>query len=196
MVDIMGVTDIIGDMLINGNDDDEDAYLHGDDDDDYEAGAAKRGRGRGRGKSKGIATRNAMAAAVAQKSVKGGAIVREHNYTKAREWILGFDSVANVAGGATANITSNPQMPFKPRRLSVLGSVASNFLLNNLVIGNQPQFASLQFAAPADMFGPTAFGTDLSCDTAQPNTNVQLQITNISGAALRFVAGMIGPAVQ
>lgn len=205
MVDISGVQEIVGDMLVGGlldDDDDVSGYeeLVGYDDDDV--GAIRRGRGR-RPATRALAPRGsagvqraAMANALAAKQVRGGSIVKEHNYSKSRQWILGFDSVTTVAAAATANITSNPQMPFRPRRLSVLGSVAGSFLLNNLVIGNQPQFASLQFAVPADMFGPTSFGTDLQTDTAQPNTNVQLQVTNITGAALRFVAGIIGDAVS
>lgn len=196
MVDIQGIQEIVGDMFVGdmfvGDDDDVsgdyDDYLSGDFD---EIGARHRRRKGG----KMTAYKKAQLAAIASKRVRGGAVVQEHAYTKSRQWILGFDSVANVAAGVTANITSNPQMPFKPRRLSVLGSVASSFLLASLIIGNQPQFASLQFSVPADMFGPTAFGTDLNCDTAQPNTNVQLQATNISGAGLRFVAGIIGDAV-
>lgn len=195
MVDIQGIQEIVGDMLVGdafvGDDDD----VSGDYDDllgeEIEIGRSRRRR---RGNSS-TALQRAKMAAIASKQVRGGAIVKEHSYTKARQWILGFDSVAVVAAGVTANITANPQMPFKPRRLSVLGSVASSFLLASLIIGNQPQFASLQFSVPADMFGPTAFGTDLNCDTAQANTNVQLQATNITGAGLRFVAGIIGDAV-
>ena len=189
MVDIMGLQEIVGDMLVAGDDDADDILGYDDDDD---VGAAPRRRAPA---ARRKAAARARATAVAARQVQGGAIVREHAYTKARQWILGLDSVATVAGGATVNITTNPQMPYRPRRLSVLGSVAASFLLNNLVIGNQPQFASLAFAVPADMFGPTAFGTDLQCDTAQPNTNVQVQVTNISGGALRFVAGIIGDAV-
>lgn len=212
MVDISGVQEIVGDMLVGGlldDDDDVSGYeeLVGYDDDDDSVGwnpfrskrrAPKRGAPTRAMVPRGAAgvQRAAMANALAAKQVRGGSIVKEHNYSKSRQWILGFDSVTTVAAAATANITSNPQMPFRPRRLSVLGSVAGSFLLNNLVIGNQPQFASLQFAVPADMFGPTSFGTDLQTDTAQPNTNVQLQVTNITGAALRFVAGIIGDAVS
>ncbi len=202
MVDIQGVQELIGDLLVSGYDDDvgEDDDVSGDYD-DYTGGYEEIGR-RGKKRKKALARRPssniqraAMANALASRRVQGGAVVKEHAYTKARQWILGLDSVTNVGAGATGSITSNPQMPFKPRRLSVWGSVASSFLLSSLVIGNQPQFASLQFAVPADMFGPTAFGTDLNCDTAQANTNVQIQATNVSGAGLRFVAGIVGEAV-
>ncbi len=194
MVDIQGVQEFIGDLLVSGFDDDE----VGDDYDDYTGGYEEIGARRSKRRKPnrgGLVRQNAMAQALASKQVRGGAIVKEHNYTKARQWILGLDSVTTVAAAATGSITSNPQMPFKPRRLSVWGAVASSFLLSSLIIGNQPQFASLQFSVPADMFGPTSFGTDLNCDTAQANTNVQIQATNVSGAALRFVAGIVGEAV-
>jgi hypothetical protein len=190
MIDISGPIDISGSEYFVGEDD-IDALLSGDDDD--EVGRAPR-RGR-RSRGTGL-QRRAAEVAVAQRMASSGAVVREHSYTKARTWVLPFDSVVNVPAGGTTTITSNPQMPFRGRRLSVLGSVAGFFLLNSIIVGNQPQFAALNAAGPADAFAPTAFGTDLSMDTAQANTNVSLQVTNISAAPLRFAAFIFGEAVQ
>jgi hypothetical protein len=195
LVDIAGIEELIGDAFV-GDEYIGDDFVGDDIEGEYDdlVGARRRVK-RAPARRKVPARSSAMAMALANKTVRGGAIVKEHGYTKSRQWILGLDSVTTVATLATVSITANPQMPFKPRRLSVLGSVASSFLIASLIIGNQPQFASLQFSVPADMFGPTAFGTDLNCDTAQANTNVQIQATNISGAALRFVAGVVGDAV-
>jgi len=191
MTDIIGAQELIGQMLVAGLADDDDDDISGEWDDIMGAGKAKP-----RKAVKRTAMQRYTQQAVAAKRVAGGAIVQEHAYTKARVWPLGFDSVTTVAAGATASMTATPQQPFKPKRLAVAGSVASSFLLTQFVIGNQPQFSSLQFGVPADMFGPTAFGTDLDCDTAQANTLILLSATNLSGAALRFTAGLIGQAVQ
>jgi len=191
MVDISGPVDISGDYFVG--EDDVDSLLSGDDDDWALSGPRRR---RMPGGSAGQALqRRAAQQAVATRMAQSGAVVREHAYTKARTWVLPFDSVTNVAAGGTATITSNPQMPFRGRRLSVLGSVAGFFLLNSIIVGNQPQFAALNAAGPADAFAPTAFGTDLQMDTAQANTNVSLQVTNISAAPLRFAAFIFGEAV-
>lgn len=177
------------DLLLSGLMDDDD--ISGDDDDII--GAAVRGR-RG-GKSMALAKKRAIIQAVAQRRVNQGGMVQEHKFTKSRNWPLPFDTVTTVAAGATVNVTSNPQMPFKPYRLIIAGSIASSFLLNNIIIGQQPQFAALNAAGPADAFAPGAFQVDLDCDTAQPNTNVILQVTNSSLAALRFNAFLIGKSI-
>lgn len=194
MIEISGVQEIVGDMLVG------DLLVGGDDDDgvgeewDDIMGAKRRPAKRGRG-AMVASQRQALANAVAAKRVNGGAIVKEHAYTKARVWPLGFDSTTAIAAGAALSISATPQVPFKPKRLAVWGAVASSFLITAFTIGNQPQFTSLQYGVPADAFGPTAFGTDLECDTAQANTLVLLSVTNLSGAALRFIAALIGQAV-
>lgn len=199
MYNIAGMYDI-GDSLVMGDDDPVEALLAGlgDDDDDDIIGAAVRGKKLSPARLALIAQRNKAAAlkqAIAHKRMQHSTLVNDHAFTKARNWPLPFDTVTTVVAGATVNVTSNPQMPFKPYRLVIAGSIASSFLLNNIIIGQQPQFAALNAAGPADAFAPGAFQVDLDCDTAQPNTNVILQVTNASLAALRFNAFLIGKSV-
>jgi hypothetical protein len=125
----------------------------------------------------------------------GGATLRTRAPTKAREQVLGFDSVTAVAAAATANITSRPQLTFRPDRLVVAGSIAASFLINDLRIGKNSQFLA-GVAVPAEAFGQQAFGVRLKLDTAQVSQDIVLNVTNTSGAGLRFNAVMIGPAVE
>ncbi len=125
----------------------------------------------------------------------GGAQLRVRAPTRAREQVLGFDSVTTIAAGATVNVTSRPQLTFRPDRLVVAGSIAASFLINDLKIGKNSQFLA-GVSVPAEAFGQTAFGVRLKLDTAQVSQDVVLNVTNTSGGALRFNAVMIGPSVE
>lgn len=125
----------------------------------------------------------------------GGQTLRTRAPSRAREQMLGFDSVATIAAAATASITSRPQVTFRPDRLVVAGAVAASFLINDLKIGKNSQLLA-GVAVPAEAFGQTAFGVRLKMDTAQVSQDIILNVTNISAGALRFNAVMIGPSVE
>lgn len=125
----------------------------------------------------------------------GGAQLRARAPSKAREWVLGFDSVTTVAAGATTNVTSRPQVTFRPDRLVIAGSIAASFLINDIKIGMASQLIA-GVAVPAEVFGQAAVGVRLKLDTAQISQDVILNVTNTSAGALRFNAAMIGPAVS
>jgi hypothetical protein len=124
-----------------------------------------------------------------------GTVVRTKGPTKARVYVLSLDSVATIAAAATANVTAQPQVLFRPERLVVDGTVAPSFLINQFIIGKNSQLAS-QGAIPASMFSPTAVGVTLKLDTAQISALITLNVTNTSGGALRFTAGLIGESVE
>jgi hypothetical protein len=124
-----------------------------------------------------------------------GAMLRTRAPTKGREYVLGFDSVTTVAAAATAVITTRPQVVFRPDRLVIPASIAPAFLLNDLKVGKNSQFAAAT-AVPAEVFTQGAFGVRLKNDTAQVSMDIILNVTNISGGALRFNAALIGPAVE
>ncbi len=183
LYDIGDDEDIVGDDI--------ESILSGDDDEiGYEEIAAavkamKRGKRRGNG-----------AAQVARKLLQQrGTVVRSKEPTKSRVYVLSLDTVATVAAGATVPVTAQPQVLFRPERLVIDGTVAASFLINTFTIGKNSQFASTG-AVPASMFSPTAVGVTLKLDTAQISAIVALSITNTSGGALRFTAGLIGEAVE
>lgn len=136
-----------------------------------------------------------MAQAIANKRVRNMAVLKRAEPDKPRQYPLGFDSVATVAAGATSQITSRPQVLFRPERLVLSQAAAPAFLVNDLIVGKNSQFAAAG-TLPGDAFGPTAFGVRLRCDTAQISNDVVLDVTNISAGALRFNAAIFGDVVE
>lgn len=121
--------------------------------------------------------------------------VKDSGFTKSRKLVLGFDSVANVGAGATAAVNSNPQQVFSPDRIAVPATLAPNFVLNSLTIGTAIQFLNAT-AVHAEVFGTTATAVTMKMDTAQINSVISLNVTNLSAAALRFFAALLGPSAQ
>jgi len=134
---------------------------------------------------------------IAEALMKRGALmVREQGFTKAREYPLGFDSGATIAAGASANLTTQPQVVFRTERLIVPSDIGGSFVVDDLVVGKNSQFAATNVAVPARVFDERAVGVRLKGDTAQVSQNVGLSVTNISGAAIRFRACVIGSVVE
>lgn len=137
----------------------------------------------------------AMKAAMAQRMVADGLIVQRERPTKAREFPLGFESPTTIAPGATATITSRPQIPFRGERLIVPSDIAGSFSILDLRVGKNSQFTS-SGAVPARTFQENAVGIRLQLDTAQISQDVTLSVQNIGGAPQTFRASIIGSAVE
>jgi hypothetical protein len=151
------------------------------------------------GKGKGAAARQkqlmaARAAALASRRVQEGAILRDVNPTKAREYILGFDSTA-VPGSTSANITKRPQVIFRPERVVIPASVGVDFQVVDIKVGKNSQF-SASGEVPAVVFSETSFGVRLKMDTCQVSMDVTISVRNTNAAQRNFTAAIIGPAVE
>jgi len=183
----------VGSLYDIGDDDDigDDEDIVGDYEDVVgyeEIAAALKARARGKRRGNGSAVARRLLA-------QRGTIVRSKEPTKSRVYALPLDSVSTIAAAATAPVSAQPQVLFRPERLVIDGTVAASFLINSFTIGKNSQFASTG-SVPASMFSPTAVGVSLKLDTAQISALVSLSVTNTSGGALRFTAGLIGEAVE
>jgi hypothetical protein len=139
--------------------------------------------------------RNALvAAAVANRRVAEGAIVKDMAPTKAREFILGFDSTA-VPGSTSANITKRPQVIFRPERVVIPSAVGVDFQVVDIKVGKNSQF-SASGEVPAVVFAETSFGVRLKMDTCQVSMDVTISVRNTNAAQRNFTAAIIGPAVE
>ena len=136
----------------------------------------------------------ARAAALAQRRVQEGSILRDVNPTKAREYILGFDSTA-VPGSTSANITKRPQVIFRPERVVIPSSVGVDFQVVDIKVGKNSQF-SASGEVPAVVFAETSFGVRLKMDTCQVSMDVTISVRNTNAAQRNFTAAIIGPAVE
>ena len=114
--------------------------------------------------------------------------------TKARRYSLGFN--ATLAASATAVVTNQPQVVFRPERVIVPSAIGGNFTVIDIKVGNKSQLAA-SGALPALMFSELAIGTDQSFDTALISQTITLSVQNTdSGAAHAFSAAMIGTVVD
>lgn len=109
--------------------------------------------------------------------------------------ILGFDSVAAVAAGASAIITQRPQVLFQPSRVVIPAAIAGFFIVNDLKIGKNSQFTA-SGALPAAVFSELSVGVALAMDAAQIAQDIVLSVTNTDVAAHRFIAAMIGESCE
>lgn len=134
--------------------------------------------------------------ALAMKAAQAKKLVSTRGPTKSRDYPVGFDSGATlIAAGAQVTVTRNPQVPFRGRRLAVAGSIAPSWLIDDIKVGKNSQFVTAD-GVPAEAFSQTAFGVEMGFDTAQVSMQISIQATNISLAPARFLATIIGDAVE
>ena len=119
----------------------------------------------------------------------------DRGYTKARVFPFGFQADADTPPGAPGSVTRRPQTPLKVRRLVVPSIIAPSFLITDIKVGKDSQFVGSD-PIPAETFAPNAVAVELTGDTASVGHDVTIAFTNISGAAQRFRAVLIGPAVE
>lgn len=131
-----------------------------------------------------------------QRMVNQASLLRYMEPTKARRQYLGMASTGTVAAAGTAAITSRPQsFAYKPERLFIPSTVGPDFIVNDIKVGNVSQLVQTG-DLPAEMFGQTSFGVEMDFDTVQTSQDFVVQVTNISGAARQFRAGIVGRAAN
>lgn len=137
-------------------------------------------------KVKSNAVRQAMARSFAPRTID----VQSRAARAPRRLALNFRSLA-VPIGTTTDLSTRPQLPFRPERLFVQSDIAGNFEIVDIIIGNRSQFAQ---ATPmsARIAAETSFGFDLHMDTAMVAMDVVLRIANITGAPSDFRATIAG----
>ena len=124
-----------------------------------------------------------------------GVATQQHEATRGRHMVLGFDSGAGtIATATTAAVSSNPQQVFRPERIAIPATVAPNYLINSLTIGTAIQFLNAT-GVHAETFGSTAQDVRLRMDTAQINSVISFSVSNLSLATVRFFASLLGSAV-
>ena len=118
-----------------------------------------------------------------------GVIVKTHGYSKGRSQSLGFEFLA-IQPGATVDVTANPRVLFKPKRLVYTGP-ANTFVIQDAKIGRSSQFVA-SGAQAADAYPPTSTVDNMELDTAKPGVVITLRVQNVSGVAADFRATMFG----
>jgi len=102
--------------------------------------------------------------------------------------------LTTIAAGATVDVEFRPQRPLRIERLILDGSSTAGVFLTDLLIGAEPQFVN-SGAVPVSAFAPTAFGTDLRGNTAQPGITVTIRLQNTTGAGVTIGGAVIGSSL-
>lgn len=142
-----------------------------------------------------LMTEEVKRAAMAQILAKKGLVLREEQPTHSRVFPLGFESSAAIASGASATITSRPQVIFKGQRLVVPSDVAGSFVLDDVKVGKDSQFVA-EGSIPARVLQENAVDVGFELDTAQISQDISISVTNIGGAPATFRAALIGQAAE
>lgn len=125
---------------------------------------------------------------------KNASALVERKPQKSREFPLGFPEVTVPAGG-TADITAQPQVPFRGERLIIPSDIAGLFMLDDIRVGKNSQLVSTG-SIPARTFTEVGVGVGVHLDTAQVSQQITLRVRNISGQDATFRAALIGRAVE
>jgi hypothetical protein len=129
-----------------------------------------------------------------QIEARQGRIVRESGPKRVRQFPLGFPTTT-INAAASATITAQTQVVFRPRRLLIPSDIAGSLLVNDLKVGKNSMFPSAD-PIPARVFSENAVGVDLQLDTAQVSQLISLSLSNTSGANVSFNACVIGDALE
>lgn len=169
-VDIDDVLDLISGY---SDDDDEDDEESGYDDDEV-------GRRRRKKKKKRRPRRRLSKA-----------LMRRLKARQFRRYPLGL-GVTALAANATAVLTVTPQLPYKLMKLS---TPSQNITVDNIQIGTVSQFVAAG-GVPSECFIPNAVDSELKGDTCVPGVQIQITVTDVSGAANTFRACLWGLVAQ
>ncbi len=143
-----------------------------------------------------LRARNAMLQqALAQKIAQASTLVKERPANKGRTVPLGFDSETPIDPGLTRRIITRPQVVFKGLRPVVSPDIAGSFLIQDIIVGKNSQFAA-SGGIPARTFEGNSFGVELDLDTAQIGQDVIMVVQNISATPTRFIATLIGKSIE
>jgi len=114
-----------------------------------------------------------------------------------RELPIGLIQLA-VAASGTATVQTKPQVLFRGERLMLEPVVtAVNFDLQDVKIGKDSQLAAADFNIFGAAFSPTAVGSRMQLDTAEPGILITIIAVNTdAGAAHAFKAALFGTVLD
>jgi hypothetical protein len=114
-----------------------------------------------------------------------------------RDMILGFNSKdgEQVPPGATANITSRPQVIFKMKKLIIPDAIADAFDIVDIKIGKNSQLATANPIA-GSTFAVRKNGETFTTDTAQVSMDMTITVFNKTKEPMAFMAAAVGSMVD
>jgi hypothetical protein len=114
---------------------------------------------------------------------------------QARKLLLGFTSEEPIASGATASVTSRPQILFGTRKIIIPHEIAERFEIVDFKIGKMSQFSD-GHPVPGVTFSSDKGGEEVTFDTAQVSQDVTFVVRNLSNESTVFKATAVGVTVD
>lgn len=96
---------------------------------------------------------------------------------------------------SAAVITVRAQGAFRPRRIVVPDPIASQFMIEDVQVGDLSQLSG---AVPADLFRASSHVPDLLMTSAGPEVEIRFRVRYVGGdpAGARFQCAMIGDVID
>jgi hypothetical protein len=107
-----------------------------------------------------------------------------------RESVIGFGPTA-IPAGESAIFSVSPSSEYDGTRLIVPSSLANNFVIDDIVVGTEPQAISAN-GIPAAAFSELAVGVNLGLKTAKKDVALRLKVSNTTKSSQTFCAALIG----
>lgn len=113
---------------------------------------------------------------------------------KARRMAIGFGPSALAASSAATDVSTLPQVVFRPERLFIPSDIAFDIVVVDVKIGNRSQLVAAG-ALPGAIFSEVSVDVFTHWDTAEVGNQIVLTVQNINSAQARtFRAAMLGAA--
>jgi hypothetical protein len=124
----------------------------------------------------------------------GGMKVDARKLSRARRMAIGFGPTALAASSAVTDVSTLPQVVFRPERLFIPSDIAFDIVVIDVKIGNRSQLVAAG-ALPGAIFSEVSVDVFTHWDTAEVGNQIVLTVQNINTALARtFRASMIGAA--
>jgi hypothetical protein len=111
-----------------------------------------------------------------------------------RNMVIGFSPKMHgqkVPAGVSANITVNPQVIFKMKKLIIPDDVAKAFDILDIKVGKNSQFATAN-SVPAEIFAASKGGELVTTDTCHVSMDLTICVLNKSSEPVSFTAAGVG----
>jgi hypothetical protein len=115
-----------------------------------------------------------------------------------RNMVIGFSPKIHgekVPPGVSANITVNPQVVFKMKKLIIPDDVAKAFDILDIKVGKNSQFATAN-SVPAEIFAASKGGELVTTDTCHVSMDLTICVLNKSSEPVAFRAAGVGEIVD
>lgn len=113
---------------------------------------------------------------------------------KARRMAIGFGPTALAASSPTTDVSTRPQVVFRPERLFIDSGIAFDIIVVDVKIGQRSQLVAAG-ALPGAIFSEVSVDVFTHWDTAEVGNEIVLSVANVNTSLARtFRAAMLGAA--